>query len=52
MAKVTIKMAVEKVCKNSVRYATKDEKAVATNIYVSKTFADPMPEQVTITIES
>ncbi|HUW33306.1 MAG TPA: hypothetical protein VM223_16985 [Planctomycetota bacterium] len=52
MAKVQIKMLVEKVCKGSVRYASADDTAVATNLYVSKTLADPMPQEILVTIET
>jgi len=52
MAKVQIKMLVEKVCKGSIRYASADPEAVATNLYVSKQLADPMPEEILLTIET
>ena len=52
MATVKIKMLVEKVCKGSVRYASADDTAVATNVYVSKTLADPMPQEILLTIET
>ena len=48
---VKIVMTIEKVCKGSVRYANHDTGGVATNIYVNKTFADPMPDKITVTIE-
>ena len=49
--KVEIIMTTEKVCKPSVRYATKEPGAAANNIYVNKTFAETMPEKIKVTIE-
>lgn len=48
---VEITMTKEKDCKGSVRYANHEAGMVATNIYVNRTFADPMPDTVKITIE-
>lgn len=50
--KIEITMETEKVCKGSVRYANHDAGVVATNIYVNKTFAEPMPKSIKVTIEA
>lgn len=49
--KVEIVMETEKVCKGSVRYANHDPGIAATNIYINKDFANPMPDKVKVTIE-
>jgi len=53
VAPVTIAaMKQDKVCKGSVRYATQDENAPVATVYVSKSFAKPMPESINVTIEA
>lgn len=46
----SIRMKKEKDCKGSVKYSTTDAKAVITNVYVDRSFADPMPAEVTIVV--
>jgi hypothetical protein len=46
----SIKMKKEKDCKGSVKYSTSDPKAVITNVYVERSFANPMPDEVTVSI--
>ena len=45
-------MSPDKECKGSVRYATDDEDAPVRNIYLSRSFAKPMPEKITVTIQA
>ncbi len=51
-AKTDITMKQDKVCKGSIRYKATDSEAAVLNVYVNKTFADPMPEEITVTISS
>lgn len=50
--KKVVEMIEGKVCKSSVRYETNKAGEDVTNIYVNKTFADPMPKSIKVTIES
>lgn len=50
MAEKTVVLRPDKQCKGSVRYATDDDKSPVRSIYVERSFADPMPEAVTVTI--
>ena len=40
----------EKECKGSVRYATADESAVVSNVYLSRAAYAVMPESIVVTI--
>lgn len=48
----TITLTKDKDCKGSIRYATADEKAVVTNVYLSRSFADKMPDSIEVTIKA
>lgn len=48
--KVVVRLTQAKECKGSIRYETQDAKAVISNVYLSRTFADPMPESIDISI--
>lgn len=50
MSAKQVTLTVEKECNKVVKYATDDETALVTNVYLSKTFATPMPKAITITI--
>ena len=50
--RAVIEMSPDKECKGSVRYATDDEDAPVRNIYLSRSFAKPMPEKITVTIQA
>ena len=41
----------DKDCKGSIRYVTEDDKAPVSNVYLSRTFADPMPQTIAVTVE-
>lgn len=47
---VVVRMVSEKPCKGSVRYVAGDEKAMVTNAYLSRRFANPMPQAITVTV--
>ena len=36
--------------KGSIKYYTNDDKAVVSNIYLDRSFSDPMPDKVTVTV--
>ena len=48
----TVTLTKDKECKGSVRYATADFEAVVSNVYLSRSFARPMPDSITVTIRA
>ena len=48
---ITIPMVKDKDCKGSVKYRTTDPMALLTGVYVSRAWQDPMPSEITITLE-
>jgi len=48
----SVEMTVGKICGKSVRYETSDPQAIASNIYVNKTFASTMPEKIIVTVKA
>jgi hypothetical protein len=47
----TITLQRDKECKGSIRYATSEEGAVITNVYLSRTAYNPMPAAITLTVQ-
>jgi len=52
VAPITITLKRDKECKGSVRYVTDEPDAVVTNVYLSRSAFNPMPDAITITVKS
>lgn len=51
-AVLTTIMRPQKQCKASVRYATQDPDFPIANLYVDRTFANPMPDKINVTVSA
>lgn len=49
-AEITMKKV--KDCKHVVRYEATNQDAQVSNVYLSKTFARPMPETIVVTVRA
>lgn len=49
---IEIEMEQDKPCKHSMRYSATDDEAPVQNVYLSRTFANPMPKRIKVTVEA